>query len=103
MGNGHRYFRDSTNGQLYISSIRLEDDGIWHCQYQGRQLDRPMSSKPLKLVVLGELFLDFYLLFTALTLRHFTALVQLLILLFFFCSQVHITIFFLLLINKIFQ
>ncbi|KAK6622770.1 hypothetical protein RUM43_008613 [Polyplax serrata] len=51
MGNGNRYFRDSSNGQLFISSVRLEDDGLWYCQYQGRKLEK---SKPMKLVVLGK-------------------------------------------------
>jgi len=51
---GHRYSKDPLHGQLIISNVRLEDDGLWQCQYRNAPADLPVTSDPIKLTVLGK-------------------------------------------------
>lgn len=53
-GTGHRYRKDPLKGHLHITNIRLEDDGYWQCQHHDTNLNNVLSSKPLRLIVLGK-------------------------------------------------
>lgn len=54
---GHRYTHDIMSGRLIISSVRLEDDGMWQCE----ERDSAAGIRPISLIVLGVYTLYWFL------------------------------------------
>ncbi|XP_014205539.1 B-cell receptor CD22 [Copidosoma floridanum] len=50
-GTGHRYIGDSSTAALHIDNVRLEDDGVWTCQFEDDR-EKLLVGRPVKLVVL---------------------------------------------------
>lgn len=61
-GTGHRYIGDSSTFALNIEKVRLEDDGIWECTFEGHD-KKNITGTPVKLIVLGEFDVSGYLIF----------------------------------------